>query len=530
MMNNDEMRKYIKADDEKLQVLVDVKKAYFNKEIGLDEARARITPVLKSLKPWEFAYAEQVLKGHVCDEEIEDHVDEVLDLLDGILETFEDLKLTLPPAAQAYIDETVAIEEVIAQVKALEGKKYIHNVWAELAEKLAQWKTHSSRKQNQLYPALEHKGFDRPSHIMWIFDDDIRDAINDLQEAIDKDLEDQVFDRAMMVCNQIESMVLKERNILIPTAMELLDPETWQAMAASDHEIGFCLISPDYAGKVSAPTAAGNAAPAAADASFKDELSALLAKHGMITDTFDPTSTILDVANGKLTLEQINLLYRHLPVDLSYVDENNKVKFYSDTAHRVFPRSAGVIGRDVENCHPRTSVYVVEELIGKFRSGEQDKAEFWIDAGEKFIYIIYVAVRDEQGNYRGTMEMMQECAHIRSLEGSRTLLTWENEAGVEKPVEAPAAEGHVPTDEEAIAQVHGYGLTPETTLGSIVEKYPYIKEFMISLSPNYHMLKDPQMAQKMMPIAELKMVAMNGGFDVNDLIAKIDSKISEMEQ
>ena len=140
----------------------------------------------------------------------------------------------------------------------------------------------------------------------------------------------------------------------------------------------------------------------------------------------DPT-TELDVATGKLSLERINLLFKHMPVDLSYVDENELVKFYSDTKHRIFPRSANVIGREVKNCHPAKSVHLVEEIIEKFRSGEQDKAEFWINKPEAFIYILYTSVRDEAGNFKGVLEMMQDCTRIRSLEGSRTLLTWDDE-------------------------------------------------------------------------------------------------------
>ena len=115
-----------------------------------------------------------------------------------------------------------------------------------------------------------------------------------------------------------------------------------------------------------------------------------------------------------------------MKVDLSYVDENDIVKFYTDTEHRVFPRSAGVIGRMVQNCHPRESVATVEAIIKAFRNGDQDEAEFWIEKNGRFIYIIYNAVRDDQGNFRGVLEMMQDVTHIRSLTGNRKLLSWDN--------------------------------------------------------------------------------------------------------
>ena len=119
--------------------------------------------------------------------------------------------------------------------------------------------------------------------------------------------------------------------------------------------------------------------------------------------------------------------------------KTNWLKFYSDTKHRIFPRSANVIGREVRNCHPAKSVHLVEEIIEKFRSGEQDKAEFWINKPEAFIYILYTAVRDEKGNFKGVLEMMQDCTRIRSLEGSHTLLTWDDEVHGNKEESETAA-------------------------------------------------------------------------------------------
>lgn len=130
---------------------------------------------------------------------------------------------------------------------------------------------------------------------------------------------------------------------------------------------------------------------------------------------------------GKLTLSQVNLMLQNLPLDISFVDEHEIVKFYSDTDHRIFPRSKNVIGRDVKNCHPRASVHIVQEIVEKFRSGEEDEVDFWINKPGAFIYIYYKAVRDEDGTFRGVLEMMQDCTRIRSLEDSRTLLTWGSE-------------------------------------------------------------------------------------------------------
>ena len=155
------------------------------------------------------------------------------------------------------------------------------------------------------------------------------------------------------------------------------------------------------------------------------DLQKLLVRYGLGSGA--PADGKLEMRNGRLTLEQVNLVLRNLPLDISFVDENDLVAYYSDTEHRIFPRSRNVIGRQVRNCHPRTSVKYVEEILAKFKSGEEDTADFWIDGKDAFVYIRYVAVRDEKGKFRGVLETMQDCTRIRELTGSRTLLTWSSE-------------------------------------------------------------------------------------------------------
>ena len=205
----------------------------------------------------------------------------------------------------------------------------------------------------------------------------------------------------------------------------------------------------------------------------------------------------------------------HLQVDLSYVDENEIVKFYSDTKHRVFPRSAGVIGRKVQNCHPRESVHMVEEIIRAFRDGEQEQAEFWLEIGGKFIYIIYNAVRDEEGNFRGVLEMMQDVTKIRGLQGSQRLLSWTNEKQESKKDELS---GEVIKNQ--------YGLTKETVIGDLVKKYPFLKEFLLNLSPKFSKLKNPVLFKTMASIATLSMISERGGFEVEEVISKITEEIN----
>ena len=132
---------------------------------------------------------------------------------------------------------------------------------------------------------------------------------------------------------------------------------------------------------------------------------------------------LLSLQTGGLSLEELDLVLGVLPMDFQYVDEHDRVRFYSE-GHRVFPRSPGVIGRKVQNCHPPASVHKVQQIIDAFRAGEKNVAEFWIELQGRFLHIRYFAVRDTGGSYRGVVETVQDVTAIRALEGQRRLLDW----------------------------------------------------------------------------------------------------------
>ena len=207
-----------------------------------------------------------------------------------------------------------------------------------------------------------------------------------------------------------------------------------------------------------------------------------------------------------------------MPVDLSYVDENEIVRFYTDTKHRVFPRSKNVIGRDVKNCHPKKSVHIVEEIIEKFRNGEQNEAEFWINKPEIFIYIKYVAVRDEDGKFRGILEMMQDCTHIRALTGSQTLLTWSNnEHGIEEEKPEPVEEKPVGTSSSTI---NPESITPETKLKDLLDADPNLKQYLFTISDKFRALDTP-LARIMLPKATVEKMSERTGVALDEIIAKL---------
>ena len=532
------LKQKLDINNERYRIIVSIKEDYLDGKLSLEEGNRILKEKLGTCTPDEFAYAEQSLKGVYKDEEILDRMDDLLNLFDGVLVRAQNEYPENHPL-WVYLEEINAVEKVALEAdELLKQEKFIKNPWLGIFDSLAQWRTHLSRKQNQLYPMLEDHGFDRPTRIMWTFDDGVRDAISASYALLREDKYEEFLASVPETLEKLRDLNSKELEVLLPTSYKLLSDEEFVRMSKNDHEIGYAIIDPpglyvvpginDSAAQLNANNSSQNGA---VSNEFLNDLAGLLSKYvGPVGGAPVGKDAVLDVATGKLTLEQINLLFRHLPVDLSYVDENELVKFYSDTPHRIFPRSANVIGREVKNCHPAKSVHVVEEIVEKFRSGEQSQAEFWINKPGLFIYVIYTAVRDENGKFRGVLEMMQDCTHIRELEGSRTLLTWDKtdfvgDSSKEKSLAQEAAEEveEEPLTVDADGRFH---IDAKTTLSNLIKQSPDIVDHLISLNPKFEKLKTP-MVKVMAKVATIKMIAERGDFDVDDLIGKIDAFINK---
>lgn len=540
------LQQKLDINNERYRIIVSIKEDYLDGKLSLEEGNRILKEKLGTCTPDEFAYAEQSLKGVYKDEEILDKMDDLLNLFDGVLVRAENEYPENHPL-WAYLEEINAVGKVALEAdELLKQDKFIKNPWLGVFDSLAEWRIHLSRKQNQLYPMLENHGFDRPTRIMWTFDDGVRDAISASYALLREDKYEEFLASVPETLAKLRDLNSKELEVLLPTSFKLLSDEEFVCMSKNDHEIGYAIINAPGLYVVpgindSAASLNGNAASqnSAVSNEFLNDLAGLLSKYvGPVGGTAVSKDAVLDVATGKLTLEQINLLFRHLPVDLSYVDENELVKFYSDTPHRIFPRSANVIGREVKNCHPAKSVHVVEEIVEKFRSGEQNQAEFWINKPGLFIYVIYTAVRDENGKFRGVLEMMQDCTHIRELEGSRTLLTWDKTDFVgnagdstgkgndnDKSLAQEAAEevDEEPLTTDADGRFH---IDAKTTLSNLIKQSPEVVDYLISLNPKFEKLKTP-MVKVMAKVATIKMIAERGDFDVDDLIGKIDGFINK---
>lgn len=532
-------------DGKKLEIVHEIKSAYDEGKISLEEARKALKDRVQHLAPYEIAIIEQEMVEETEDECIKEDIQAMLEVFQDVLVT-KDQELPENHPISCYRRENAKMKELLLSVEDLVQYPLIKNQWLELYEDLLKFKIHLSRKQNQLYPVLEKKGFTRPTTTMWTLDDFIRDEISECYNLLLEDKEEEFIGKQAELVADVRDLMDKEENILYPTSLEMINEEEFRYMAEGDREIGFAYISvqADKSGNSASASSSASASTAGAPLSglssapgFAEELAGLLGKYG-----FNNKEEKLNVTTGQLTLEQINLIYQHMPVDLSYVDENELVCFYTDTKHRVFPRSKNVIGRDVKNCHPKASVHIVEEIIKKFRSGEQDKAEFWINKPDLFIYIIYYAVRDENGKFRGVLEMMQDCTHIRSLQGSQTLLTWEQQEkgeGKETAEDEDKREGSETSEDvdnkenagtlgdeenrestESLTAGKLTEITEDTLLKDILEADPNVKTLLFRLSDRFKALNTP-LARIMMPKATVKMMSERAEVDINTLIREL---------
>jgi DUF438 domain-containing protein len=293
------------------------------------------------------------------------------------------------------------LDELSGPAPADRQQGLLNQMRAELA-RLAELDVHYLRKENQLFPMLEKHGVAGPTKVMWGLDDEIRTRVKQARADADQGELAKLAEELPQTLGMIEDMAYKEEKILLPVAMEALSAEEWAEMAAGEEAIGFAWVQPTapYRG----PLEAGGGPVPPGEPHEGEEL--------------------LPLTTGALSPSQLDLILRNLPVDVTYVDETGHVRYYSE-GDRIFPRSPAVIGREVSNCHPPKSVAVVERIVEEFRAGTKDTAEFWIELHGRFVWIRYIALREEGGAFRGVLEVTQDATHVRGLSGQRRLLDWE---------------------------------------------------------------------------------------------------------
>ena len=263
---------------------------------------------------------------------------------------------------------------------------------------LDEFNDHYLKKENILFPYMEKSASKfEGTKIMWSLHDVVRNLLKATKEIL-QDENSSVQQINVAIANLffgILGVKKKEELILFPAASEVLSERDWYEIHKQSLEYNFPFMNKDkddiYDEKIT-----------------KEEFSNSLFK----TET------------GQLTFDEIALIFNNLPVDMTFVDENNNVRYFTRPKDRIFPRSPAVIGRSVNNCHPPESVHIVEEIVESFRNGKEDTAKFWINIKGKIIFIQYFALRDAEGTYKGVLEVSQDITEIKSLEGERRLLRW----------------------------------------------------------------------------------------------------------
>jgi DUF438 domain-containing protein len=283
------------------------------------------------------------------------------------------------------------------------SEKYLNTV-KELFNKLMDVEKHYRRKENLLFPFLEKYGITGPPKVMWGKHDETRDLLKNANNVLNMPGQ---FTREMMqmkvelhlnpAVKAITDMIMKEEEILLPMTLDKLTETDWYEIYRQTNEIGYCLYD---------PTITWN--PQGVE--IIEETSA---REGSVS-----------LPSGKFTSEELLAILNTLPVDLTFVDCNDKVKYFSQGKERIFDRNRAILGRDVRMCHPPSSVHIVDQIISDFRNGKADSAPFWIQMGGKFIHIEYFALRNEKGEYLGTLEMSQDLTEKRKISGDQRLLSY----------------------------------------------------------------------------------------------------------
>jgi len=344
----------------------------------------------------------------------------VIELYHGLLqEKLAAAERNLYPAGhpvRIYMEENTLIRNLFAKLNRIAPvTEPDRQLASTLIGELSNVDLHFLRKENQLFPLLEKHGWDSPSQNMWALHDEIRAQLKQARTLV----VDGTIEKLNRCLGPLQSDMIRlisiEEGTLFPNAMELLEEHEWEEMREGDSEIGWMFaeepaIFPEHRAETSEPAAADYIHP-----SQLTEPSEL--------PTITPHMAHYD--EGYMTPEQVNLLLKVLPLDITYVDENDRVIFYNRGEERTFPRSKNIIGREVRFCHPPKSVDTVLKILEEFKKGTQNVADFRIHVKGRYILIRYFAVRDEDGGYRGVVEMSQDITDIQTLEGEQRLLDWE---------------------------------------------------------------------------------------------------------
>jgi PAS domain S-box-containing protein len=378
-----------------------------------DEMKERFKEVLEDVGPLEIAKVEQeLIKEGMPAEEVRRLCDVHLVVFKESLER----EKTLAPAGHPIhilTEEHKIISQTADELKNLAQKIKEAGDFSSIATEMVQLghieehlkdsESHHIREENVLFPYLEKHGVTQPPAIMWMEHDEIREVKKNLYKLIDTldsvlfpDFAKQLEEIAISLADLVPNHIYKENNVLYPTALKVITENEWKDVRKQFDELGYCCFTPESAKGVA------------------EELE-------MPAPGTSVEGKIL-FKIGDLSKEELEAMLNTLPVDITFVDKKDIVRYFSQPKERLFPRAKAVIGRKVQQCHPQKSVHLVNQILDDFKSGKRDSAEFWIDAKGRKIYIRYFAVRDSSGRYLGCVEATQDITAIQKLKGEKRLL------------------------------------------------------------------------------------------------------------
>ena len=303
---------------------------------------------------------------------------------------------------------------------------------------------HYKRKELTIFPIMNKYGITAPPQVMWGVDDQIRDLIQRVNDLVNQDpLPDKYEIEAAVTnaANEVTAMIFKEEDIMIPMLAEVASPEDWATARQDEEQFGYTLINPPLPWK---PTQAEieeakahphessiavelNAAAiqmAQADSQAQGHLSTQEV-YDQLNDKQLPVALTgddvrIDLGSGTLSGRELKAIFPLLPLDLTFVDENDRVQWFTDTDDRIFPRTKSVLGRSVFECHPPRSVDKVKKIIAELHAGSRDRFEYWFNLhGERFVYVQYIGIHDADGQYLGCLECSQDISKFKELTGEQ---------------------------------------------------------------------------------------------------------------
>ena len=382
-----------------------------------DIVRKKLIELLRAIPYNEVVEVEQELISEgLPEEEVLRFCDIHTAVLDGSIDTSAARLVPAGHPVDTFKKENRELEKVIGQIRQVfanigslqEADTASFAIGLKrLLNSLSDVDKHYKRKEFLLFPFLEKHGVTGPPKVMWGKHDETRALLKAAHEVADmgdsitlSDLGGSFYLVIEPVLSAVEGMIMKEEEILLPMAMDTLTDDEWYQIYQQSPELGFCIYDP------------------------QDKWQSETATAGKVD--YSPSSGRIILPTGSFNLEELTALFNLLPMDITFVDKDDKVKFFSLGPHRIFDRNRAIIGRSVQLCHPPGSVHVVEQILSDFKSGKESKAAFWLNFKGMFVYIEYVALRGENGEYLGVIECTQDLTHYRQLEGEQRLLSYTN--------------------------------------------------------------------------------------------------------